>query len=139
MGTVEAIHVTGDADMPKSLLPLVWCAAVACVAPAGAAAETHWQAFADCAAGYLANWQDRRSDPSRSKQMADTIRSQSKDYEATAVRRYADQNRTAEAQAEQAVRAYVKGNLARFIALDKKGQLNRFLDACPQPDENGNL
>lgn len=114
------------------------CAAAAGAAllvSAAVAADTPWQAYADCAAGYLANWQDRLTDPSRAKSMADMIRSQSKDYETAAARRYADQERVDGAHAAQAVRKYVEANLARFIALDKKGQLNRFLDGCPQPDE----
>lgn len=122
--------------MYKSSLSALAAAAVltAFVAPAGVSAGTRWQAYADCAAGYLANWQDRRTDPSRTKSMADMIRTQSKDYETTAVSRYIDQNGAAKAQAEKAVRDYIQANLNRFIALDKNGKLNDLLDACPQPD-----
>lgn len=126
--------------MPKSPSSCFWVAAAACVisaAPAVVAAETSWQAYADCAAGYLANWQDRLTDPSRSKQMADTIRSQSKDYETAAARRYAEQKGAGKAEAAKAVHAYVEANVARFVAMDKKGRLNGFIDACPQPDDGG--
>lgn len=122
--------------MPErsSLLISAAAAALLLAAPGSIAAETPWQTYADCAAGYLANWQDRLADPSRSKQMANTIRAQSQDYEMAAVRRYAAQKLTDEAQAAEAVRAYVKANLARFVAMDNNGQLNHFLDSCPQPD-----
>jgi hypothetical protein len=124
--------------MSKSPSSFFWAAVVACVvsaAPSVVVAVTPWQAYADCAAGYLANWQDRLADPSRSKQMADTIRSQSKDYETAAARRYAEQKGAGKAEAAKAVHAYVEANVARFVAMDKKGQLIQFIDACPQPGE----
>lgn len=111
------------------------------IAPALLAAQNavDWHAYADCAAGYRANWQDRLTDPSRSPSMRDMIRGQADDYQAAAVRYYAQDTGAEKQTAQEAVAAYVDENLERFIALDKKDELNDFLDRCPQPDDSGNL
>jgi hypothetical protein len=116
-------------------------AAVLSLAPALLAAQSavDWRAYADCAAGYRANWQDRLTDPSRPPSMRDMIRGQADDYQAAAVRYYRQETGAEEQPAQEAVAAYVDQNLARFVALDKKAELNDFLDRCPQPDDSGNL
>ena len=104
-----------------------------------AAQSGTWHAYADCAAGYRANWQDRLQDPSRTPQMRDMIGAQADDYEAAAVRRYRQEARSGESHAKEAVAAYIARNLDRFVAMDKREELNDFLDKCPQPDESGSL
>jgi hypothetical protein len=47
-----------------------------------------WQAMADCAAAYQANWKDRLSGYNRSPDMSNMIQVQSDDYKATAIRLY---------------------------------------------------
>lgn len=123
-------------------LRLAFAAIVVAAAAASrltAATSDSWQAYADCAAGYRANWQDRLSDPTRTPQMRDMIRSQADDYLAAAVRRYQGKTGVGQQQAERTVQSYVEKNLDRFIAMDKKDELNDFLDKCPQPDESGSL
>jgi hypothetical protein len=118
---------------------LALCAWAAATARAQSAVQTRWQAYADCAAGYRANWQDRRTDPSRSKQMADMILMQSEDYQMGAVRHLKQETAAGEAEAQRTVQSYIDANLGRFIAMDEADELNAFLDRCPQPDENGRL
>ncbi len=115
-------------------LALTGLAASAAAPSAARAAAPGWQAFAECAAGYRANWKDRLSDPSRPPEMRDTIKAQSQDYEAAAVRRYRAQTGASEPAAQQAVERYVADRLAHFVAMDKGDALNDFLDQCPQPD-----
>lgn len=125
--------------MSRSVLAAALGGCAAFVAQTGVSQQPHWQAYADCAAGYRANWQDRRSDPSRSKQMADMILMQAEDYEAAAGRRYVLEERAGEEDAKRAVHSYVEAQLDRFIAMDKADKLNDFLDRCPQPDDSGSL
>lgn len=115
--------------------------ALAPVIPSTVAAQTGdtWRAYADCAAGYRANWQDRLQDPTRTPQMRDMIRSQADDYEAAAARHYRQETHATVSHAKTAVQGYIEKNLDRFIAMDKKDELNDFLDRCPQPDESGSL
>ena len=117
---------------------LVATALLAPVTPT-AAGTVPWRAYADCAAGYRANWQDRLQDPSRTSQMRDMIRSQADDYEAAAARHYRQETHATVSQAKAAVQGYIEKNLDRFIAMDKRDELNDFLDMCPQPDESGSL
>jgi hypothetical protein len=105
----------------------------------GRAADVSWRAYADCAAGYRANWQDRLADPHRTPQMRDMIRQQADDYQTAAVRHYREQTGADEPHAQEAVRMYVEANTDRFIALDKRDELNPLLDKCPQPDDSGTL
>jgi hypothetical protein len=116
-------------------------AALSSFAPALLAAQSavDWHAYADCAAGYRANWQDRLTDPTRPPSMRDMIRGQADDYQAAAVRHYRQETGAEEQPAQDTVAAYVDASLERFIAMDKKDELNDFLDRCPQPDDSGNL
>ncbi len=138
LGLPRGLAALGVLGAPAALAALAAVAALA-VSPLGApaaraAGAPGWQSFADCAAGYRANWKDRLSDPSRPPEMRDTIKAQSDDYEAAAVRRYRAQTGASEAAAKQAVAGYVADRLADFVAMDKGDKLNDFLDRCPQPD-----
>jgi hypothetical protein len=118
-----------------------WVSATMAVVPALLAAQGagDWHAYADCAAGYRANWQDRLTDPSRPAAMRDMIRGQADDYQAAAVRHYRRETGAEERPAQEAIAAYVGRSVERFIAMDKKDELNDFLDRCPQPDDSGTL
>lgn len=123
--------------MPKPLLIAAAAIASACGAPRLVDAADAWQTYADCAAGYRANWQDRLNDPTRPPNMRDMIRSQADDYLKAAVHRYSRGVATDESRAGEAVRRYIDANLARFIAMDKRDELNTFLDKCPQLEDSG--
>lgn len=96
-----------------------------------------WEAFADCAAGYQANIKSRESDPSRTPSMRNMIQEQADDYQRAAVRAYMQARNTGEAAATRAVNARIGTAVDRFVAMDKAGELDRFLEECPQPDEAG--
>jgi len=96
-----------------------------------------WTAFADCAAGYLANWKDRLSSPTRTREMSDMIHAQAGDYRNAAAELYQTQQKSNEDAADKAVEAYIQVNLARFVAMDKAGKLETFIDECPQIDTAG--
>ncbi len=103
------------------------------VTAADSNAEPQWQLIADCAAGYLGNWQNRQSDPERAPDMSTMIRELSDEYKVAAIRFYVRELHSTEAVAEQEVSKRMEDALAGFIAMDKKGELIPFLDACPQP------
>jgi hypothetical protein len=100
-------------------------------------AKADWQAFADCAAGYRANIKSRQSDPSRTPAMRNMIQEQADDYLHAAIRAYMQGRGSGQEDATKAVSARIEGAVDRFVAMDKAGELDRFLEACPQPDEAG--
>ncbi|HEU4616549.1 MAG TPA: hypothetical protein VFV10_00830 [Gammaproteobacteria bacterium] len=100
-------------------------------------AKADWQAFADCAAGYRANIKSRQSDPSRTPAMRNMIQEQADDYLRAAIRSYMQARHAAQEDAAKAVNARIEGAVDRFVAMDKTGELDRFLEACPQPDDAG--
>ncbi|MDA1369942.1 MAG: hypothetical protein O2971_04150 [Proteobacteria bacterium] len=90
--------------------------------------DVSWQVFADCAAGYVGNWKSRQADPERGPEMSAVILEIAADYEAAALKAMGG----AEAAAKT-IRAYIEANTDRFVTMDKAGELNRFLEECPQP------
>ena len=100
-------------------------------------AKPSWEAFADCAAGYQANIKSRQSDPARTSAMRNMIQEQADDYLRAAVRAYVQSHHATEEAATKAVNTRIDGATDRFVAMDKAGELDRFLEACPQPDEAG--
>lgn len=100
-------------------------------------AKPGWEAFADCAAGYQANIKSRQSDPSRTPSMRNMIQEQADDYLRAAVQAYMQARDAGEDAAAKAVNARVATAVDRFVAMDKAGELDRFLEECPQPDETG--
>ncbi len=99
-----------------------------------AEAEPHWQIYAGCAAAYQANWQNRLSDPNRAPEMSTMIEDTSQQYKLTAIGYYEKETRASKDEANRGVEGYVKTNIGRFIAMDKAGTLEAFLDKCPQSE-----
>jgi hypothetical protein len=91
-----------------------------------------WQAMANCAAAYLANWKNRLSGYNRSPDMSNMIQVQSDDYKATAIRYYQKEMRTSPEAATEQVESYVATNFDRYIAMDKVSTLDDFIEKCPQ-------
>ena len=52
-----------------------------------------------------------------------------------AARAHRAQAKSSEAEADRAVDDYVRDNLQRFIDMDNAGQLEAFIDECPQADD----
>jgi hypothetical protein len=91
-----------------------------------------WQTIADCAAAYQANWRNRLTGFNRSPDMSNMIHVQSQDYQATAIRYYQQETKVAPGDAKEKIGSYVTANVDRYIAMDKAGTLEAFLDTCPQ-------
>jgi hypothetical protein len=98
-----------------------------------AASVSQWQINATCAAGYQANWQNRMS--MRAPSMSDGIRLQAEDYAAAAVRQYQKEENASLDDAKQKVASTIAAHVERFVAMDKAGTLEPFLDSCPQIEE----
>jgi hypothetical protein len=94
-----------------------------------------WRAFADCAAGYLANVEARRDDPSRTPEMADMVALQAEDYRSAAIKAssLADAALSG-ASVDAAIDGYIQSQSQRFVTMERSGELNAFLEACPQID-----
>jgi hypothetical protein len=95
-------------------------------------AEPHWQIYAGCAAAYRANWQNRLSDPNRGPEMSTMIQDTSEQYMLAAIGYYEEEKRASKDEASRSVERYVTTNIERFIAMDKAGILEAFIDKCPQ-------
>lgn len=134
-------------DMVTRRVARVWFGFAMTAAVAGAAvgqdaSETQpesqpkaaWEAFADCAAGYEANVKSRQSDPSRTPEMRDMIQEQADDYRRASLRAYLNARGESEEVATRAVDAHIAGAIDRYVAMDKAGELDSFLDKCPQPE-----
>jgi hypothetical protein len=103
--------------------------------PGAAQAPPRWEVFADCASAYRANWQDRLSDPNRTPAMAGQIADESEQYKIAAIGSYEKERKASADEASRNVSAHVQSNLERFIAMDKAGALEAYIDMCPQRDE----
>ena len=66
--TAKALLVSG------CCLQIIGSACAARAEEADSADNTAWTTYADCAAGYLANWHDRLSSPERGRDMSNMIR-----------------------------------------------------------------
>jgi hypothetical protein len=88
-----------------------------------------WEVIVACATGYQANYQNRMSN--RAPSMSDSIALQSHDYKTTAVALHQRQEKSAPEDATRQVEAYIAANVERFIAMDRAGTLEAFLDDCP--------
>ncbi|HXI99648.1 MAG TPA: hypothetical protein VNH44_00410 [Micropepsaceae bacterium] len=91
-----------------------------------------WQVYANCAAAYRANWQNRLAGPNRTQAMSAMIQEQSGDYQKAASRSYEAARKVSASAADQAVRAYMQANIVGYVAMDKAGTLESFIDKCPQ-------
>ncbi len=99
--------------------------------------KADWRAFADCAAAYRANVESRQSDPDRTPAMRNMIEEQADEYRRAAVNAFIKTARVVEQTATKAVSARIEGSIDRFVAMDKAGALDHFLESCPEPDETG--
>lgn len=120
----------------RRALAFLLIAALAAPACAQEAASETWIAFADCAAGYAGNVQARESDPDRTPEMRDMVAEIGADYEAAAVRSHQAETGASEADSERVVREHVEANVARFVEMDSAGELDAWLEACPDPYEH---
>jgi len=105
--------------------------------PGGAWAEvaapaSQWQLTAACAAGYRANFENRMS--IRAPSMSESIDLQAEDYKGAATRLYQKEMNVPAEEANERVGDYVAANVARYIAMDKAGTLEAFLDSCPDTE-----
>jgi len=118
-------------------LALAWAPSPAPAQAQGAppASPPRWEVFADCAAAYRANWQDRLADPSRTPAMAAMIHDESEQYTLAAIGLYEKDRKVAKDEASRDVTAHVQSSVERFIAMDKAGTLEAYIDMCPQHDE----
>src|SRR6266446_2912210 len=78
-------------------------------------ASLPWQAMADCAAAYQANWMNRLSGFNRSPDMSNMIQVQSEDYKATAIRYYQKEMRASPEAGKERVESYVTASVDRYI------------------------
>jgi hypothetical protein len=90
-----------------------------------------WEIYARCAAAYEANWQLRRS--VRAPDMSNMIHEQAEDYKTKAMKFYESDLKAAAGDARQRVDAYLAANVEEFIAMEKAGTLEAYIDQCP-PD-----
>jgi hypothetical protein len=119
-------------------------ALLALSAVTASAAETHsppvaaqqWQAYANCATGYQANWQDRLTDPHRTHDMSNMIHDQSDDYKKAAIGFYQSEQKASPEDASRNVADYLAANIAGFLAMDAAETLEAYLDTCPQLEPN---
>jgi hypothetical protein len=117
---------------------MVCCCALLTISTAlacAADAPPRWQVFAGCAAAYKANWLNRLSDRSRAPAMSTMIDETSTQYRLTAIGHYQKEKTATKDEANRSVEAYVETNIARYVAMDKAGALEAFIDACPQTEE----
>jgi len=99
------------------------------------AAMPQWEAYANCAAAYQANVQNRLTDPNRTPAMRDMIQEESKEYKLSATKYYEKDENATKDEAERNISAHINANVDRFIAMDKAGTLEAYIDGCPQLEE----
>ena len=64
--------------------------------------------------------------------MSAMIDEQSNDYRKAAVDAYLKEQKAPETDAQRAVLGYIQANVTRYVAMDKAGSLEAFIDHCPQ-------
>ena len=113
-------------------LPL---SALAQVANAPSSPAPRWEILASCAAAYLANVQNRQSDPDRTPAMGAMIQDIFEQYKLAAIAYYEMDQKVSKNEADRNVGGHVKANVERFIAMDKAGTLEAYIAKCPQAEE----
>jgi hypothetical protein len=96
-----------------------------------------WENYASCAAAYRANWQARAPEPNRTAAMSAMIQEQSDDYRNAAIASYLQAKKASRRDGENAIANYIQANIARYIAMDRAGTLEDFIDKCPQIEAGG--
>ena len=92
-------------------------------------ATPQWEIYGSCSAAYLANWQLRRS--TRDRDMSSMIQEQAEDFKTKAIGFYESELKVPSSEARRIVDAYVTSNVERFIAMEKAGTLEAYIDQCP--------
>jgi hypothetical protein len=118
------------------LLAISAATASAAEVPSPPVAAQQWQTYANCAAGYQANWQDRLTDPRRTHDMSNMIHDQSEDYKKAATGFYQSEQKASPEEASRNVADYLAANIGGFLAMDAAGTLEAYLDTCPQLEAN---
>jgi hypothetical protein len=111
-----------------------FCALAVATLPASAVAapRADWTKLAQCAAAYQAN--AHIADPERPASMTAMISEVGDDYRKAAIERRRQQKGGSAASSAKAVRTYVAEKSAEF-GQQPRAAVERFIDACPQPDE----
>jgi hypothetical protein len=117
------------------IFPALVAPAFAQVANPPSSTAPRWEVFASCTAAYLANWQNRLADPNRAPAMSTMIQDESEQYKLAAIGYYEKDWKASKDEAGRNVDGHVKANVARFIATDKAGTLEAYIDKCPQREE----
>jgi hypothetical protein len=117
------------------LAVIVTTAACAKSMSADMQAAPRWEVLASCAAAYKANWRSRLADPSRPPSMAAMIHDEFEEYRQVAIAHYEKDQRASKDEAGAKVDAHVNGKIEEFIAMDRAGKLDAFIENCPQPEE----
>src|SRR5207248_1363982 len=91
-----------------------------------------WESLADCAAAYQGNWQHRQTGFNRSQDMSNMIQQQAEDYKATAARTLQQATKAPAADAKNRIAAHVAAKVDAYVAMDKAGTVEDFLEKCPQ-------
>jgi hypothetical protein len=90
-----------------------------------------WEIYARCSAAYQANWQLRQA--VRSHDMSDMIHEQSVDFKNKAMNLYQSDLNVPPTEARRRVDDYLSANLDEFVAMERAGTLEAYIDRCP-PD-----
>lgn len=64
--------------------------------------------------------------------MSAMIDEQSNDYRKAAVDAYLKEQKAPKPDAQRAGLGYIQANVTRYVAMDKAGSLEAFIDHCPQ-------
>ncbi len=92
-----------------------------------------WEVFANCAAAYEANWQSRMQ--SRAPSMSSMIKEESDAYRLAAIGYFEKDKQVSNEEANKVVMVHLGANVERFVAMDKAGTLEAYIDACPQLED----
>ncbi len=92
-----------------------------------------WEVFANCAAAYEANWQSRMQ--SRAPSMSTMIKEESDAYRLAAIGYFEKDKKVSNEEANKVVMVHLGANVERFVAMDKAGTLEAYIEACPQLED----
>jgi hypothetical protein len=96
-------------------------------------AAPRWEVFANCAAAYEANWQSRMQ--SRAPSMSSMIKEESDAYRLAAVGYFEKDKQASNEEANKVITVHLGANVERFVAMDKAGTLEAYIEACPQLED----
>lgn len=88
-----------------------------------------WEIYARCSAAYQANWQLRQA--VRARDMSDMIHEQSEEFRSKAMNFYQSDLNVTSTEARQRVDDFLVANFDEFIAMERAGTLESYIDQCP--------